>query len=208
MVKCSKVKNGMLIPIQEFPEGLIFSLFDPQQLIISSSRATALRNCFANFVHICSKFLILPWDNFRYHSRGRPSKVNRNTQNLWACVKPCILVISLKRLIYTKYLRSENRKSSGITILMISSERGDALSNIILHLGAIRHLWSSSITWTNRHTSPSSSMAWSGFCTITWSHSRTTAFRCYLNISSQTSTPPSGFNWPWFALSWPSTLTL
>ena len=187
MVKGSKVKNCSVVSIEEFSEGLIFSLFDSSQ------------NCYANSLHICSKLRILPQGNFRYYSRARPFKVNKNTLHLWACVKPCTPVISLKHLTWTKgsllpeYLGLENWKSRGITTLIIFYERCDSLSSIILQLGAFRHPWNSSITWANWHTSSSSSMARSGFRTAAWSCSRTTASRCYLNSPSWVSNPSSWF---------------
>lgn len=189
-----------------------FSLcLTPNNSITLSFETSTLRNCSTNSMHTCLKLLILPLSNFQYHSHARPSRVNENTLLLWACVKHYTPAISLKRSTWTKgsleYLRSGNRKSCRITVLIISSERSNSLSNMILQLGDFYRPCSSYITWTIWSTSLSNFIARSGFCAMTWSRSHSTAFRWCLDSPFCAIIPLPGFNWPWSSASWPSTWT-
>lgn len=95
VVECTEIENHSVVSFNKLLNRLIFFLLDLYQLYHIIFKGSA------NFVHICSKLLILHRGNLQYHSLACPFKVNGKARYLCVSVKPCTPIISLKHLIYT-----------------------------------------------------------------------------------------------------------
>lgn len=146
IVKGSKVEDCVVLSLQEFYDGLIFTPLDPNQLhCVNLKTALQIPGTFTrNFLYFLWAFfgtiltLVLP----RLVEIFYTSRLASNPT-------PYHIIKTFdvhQKVIFWVYLRSRNQKSYGITMLMISGEREDSLSSIILQLGALPSPCISSIT--------------------------------------------------------------
>lgn len=137
IVKGSEVEDCMVLSLQEFSDGLIFTPLDPNQLHrVNLKTALQIPGTFTqNFIYFLWAFfgtiltLVLPRLVEIFYTSGLA--LNPTPYHI-------IKTFDVhQKVIYLVYLRSRNQKSYRITMLMISSEMRDSISSIILQLGAL-----------------------------------------------------------------------